>query len=675
MAARQLSVKQLIRLAISLLLLIVISAFAANEQQPHERLWNLRNADINAVVEAVSTETGKNFIIDPRVQGKLTIVSSTPINADQLYQVFLSGLQVLGAAAVPAGDVIKLVPNTSAREMLSSSTDKQAQGDALMVRVVPIQHVSATQLVPILRPLLPSWASINAYQPSNSIILAGTAGNVDHLISIIHRVDQANNNDIEIIPLEHGSAARLVNVLTGLLNADRNQGKVTNVSLAADEQSNSILLSGDENSRLRMRVLISQLDTTSAENNNSNTDVVYLNYLQAKDLAPLLAQVANASYEQLANGDSTGATVAVANALSTGTATAQPIGASMPNKALTSAPLPNAGSAPNNYVSVQAEPNTNAIIIHAPPTIMRMLKQVIEQVDLRPSQVLVEAIIAEVDESVANRLGIAWGYNPPTQAGNVSFTDSSNSMSGFHSGIGIISNGNLQLLVNALTTDNRADILSTPSIMVMDNQEASIKVGTNITVVNREYGGGNSSNTSTSTLPYNTFESKDVALELNVTPQISPDNTVRLGIQLNNDTLKNPDNPTTTPIINISSINNTVMVNSNDILVLGGLISQSDLDEVTKVPFLGDIPLLGNAFRSKSKSREKKNLMVFIKPIIVNNDRTNWQLTRDKYNHIRDQQVVHYMGGRLIQPGDNTPVLPAHDPVQQIELPAPFSDQ
>jgi len=624
---------------------------------PQRRLWNLQDADIRAVIAAISKETGKNFIIDPRVQGNITIVSSSPITSKEAYKVFLSALQVLGFAAVQSGSAIKIIPNANAKQLATpiATNATPGSGDEMVVRVIAVRNVVASQLVSILRPLMPEWSNVAAYAPSNTIILAGRANNINRLVKIIHSVDHTNTNEIELVPLHYASANKVVSLLNSILAADRAMGKTTNISLAADDQNNSILMSGDTAGRLRMRVLISRLDMPSS-GSSGNTVVIHLNYLKAQELAPILAKIAHSAYINSGGGRKK---------------------ADGNTNAITNVNVGSSGDDFNKKVSIEAEPNSNAIIISAPPAMMQTLKSVIRQLDVRPSQVLVEAIIAQVSDTVARQLGIQWGANN-INGSSSAFTTTNTTPSGSSSGtiagsitqgIGIIKSGDISMVISALSNNTSSDILSTPSIVVLNNKKAVISVGKSISIQNGSYASTGASDSSGN--PYNTFSQQNVALSLTVTPQISPDNSVRLVIKQVNDSLENPNNPSTTPIINTSNIDTTVLVNSGSILVLGGLISHDNTVSRNKIPILGDIPIIGRIFQYDSRSVEKKNLMVFLRPIILNSNMDNKKITQMRYKYMRQQQLLRGDPQHMLSIHERPPILnPLTAP--KTDIPSPF---
>ena len=609
-------------------LLLAFVSFAENQQkleqetisssQESSRLWNLQDADILSVINEVSQETGRNFVVDPRVNGKITLISSKPLRKNEVYQVFLSVLSLLGYSAIPSGNVVKIVPNMESGEQATAvaSKYKRGQGDEVVVRVIPLENVSASQLIPVLRPMLPQWSNISSYTPGNVLILLGRAANLERIINVIQDVDKASSNAIQMIPLKHASAIQMATVLNNLQSAARVSGETPGVSIAVDERSNSLLLSGSKTARLRMRVLISQLDAP-ASSPAGNTEVIYLRYLEAKTFAPILGKIA-----QNILGKDSGSRFDASSGITTSSSPGNTTGATKDTV--------------TNSTNIQAELNTNAIIITAPPALMQALKAVIRKLDIRPAQVLVEAIIAQVDENNLMSLGIQWGSVQPP--GNISqSTGTPASFPNFGAGVvGIMPHVKIQTVLSALRNQNGVDILSTPTIMVLDNQKATIEIGQDVPTQTGSYA---TSNNVTTVSPFVTTDYKKVTLKLDVTPQINLGNAVRLKLDLKNDTLQNPQNPGATPLINTSEIKNMVIINSDDVLVLGGLMSRSNNESINKVPILGDIPVIGNLFQQKITSQQKKNLMVFIKPIILNQSNEVMTLTEMKYNSIRNIQA------------------------------------
>jgi general secretion pathway protein D len=618
-----------------------------NSSSSSARLWNLQDVDVRQVAAEVSRETGKNFLIDPRVSGKISIISSTPMEKDEVYQMFLSMLQVLGYTVIASGDVYKIVPlaGSVSQPIPVSGAAHPGQGDELVVRIIPVRNVSASKLVPILRPLIPDNGGISAYFPANSLIITSTARNIDRLMKVISDLDKANTTHVEVVSLRNSSADQVVSIL-GAMQPDTSDE--SHVSLAADNHTNSILIRGDQQGRKRMRALIANLDNPPPEGFEGNTQVVYLHYLKAAKMAPILTKVAQADATEVSG-----------------------------EKKETSS---------NSNISIQAEPTTNALIITAPPAIMHNLQAVIARLDVRPAQVLVEAAIVEIDEGTLKRLGVQWGTINHENS-NVSGTLNDSAVTavetgaddsatpqaitngtlpiGYNQGVGVIKMGNFRAIVTMLQQSESTDVLSTPSLVVLDNQTAKIEVGKQLSIQTGSYANTDASNNNSVT-PFNTFDRQQIGLHLYVTPQINRGDAVQLRIDQGNATLVNPVNPGTTPETNNSAIKTTVLVNTGDILVLGGLISNNQQEGETKIPIVGDIPGIGRLFKYKTHAYVKKNLMVFLKPIILYNKQNNIDITNAKYEYMRNNEISWQNHQKTQTPT----MLPPNEPAK---LPMPFS--
>lgn len=657
---------------------------------PHEstsdasnKIWNLRNADIRAVIAEVSRITKKNFLIDPRVQGKISIVSSVPMSDKELYQVFLSMLQVSGYAAIASGSVTKIVPNIDAKTQASdllSRMKNPPRGDDMMVEVVPVQYVPAEQLVPVLRPLMPQWSSVSAYAPSNMLILSGRASNIRQLATIIKQVDTPSANGIDVVPLKHALAMDVAATLKDIVKTQVGGAQRAQTMLAADDRNNSIIISGNQTERLRLRLLISRLDRADQYGtSNSNTQVIYLNYLRAEDLVPILAGIAQASFSGVVGTtigtitrpvlDSTNpASNLVNNNSGSGN---QPVGMSTSgiNAAENQAATPNtSGTNTQNEgstkptVQIIGEPNTNAIIINAPATIIRTLRSVISQLDIKPAQILIEAMVAEINENDFNSLGIEWG----------SMDQNTLDPNTFRPGFAVINSqtklDQFQAQVYALARERKANILSTPSVVVLDNRQAKILIGKQVSVASSSY--PNNANATTTASPFTTFDRVNVALHLYVRPQITRGKGIQMQIDQGNDTLDPASTLSTNmnPVFNISAIVTSVHVESGDIIVLGGLAQDSVGNDDNRIPILGDIPGFGRLFQHNITNREKKVLMVFIRPLILRTERESVQLSGSKYHEVRGTQLS-FIEEEPYHPQNNETVLA---PLHEAELPRPF---
>ncbi|RMX21136.1 type II protein secretion LspD [Legionella jordanis] len=643
-----------------------------------KKLWNLRGADIRAVIAEVSRVTGKNFIVDPRVQGKISIVSSTAISDKALYQVFLSMLQISGYAAIPSGDVIKIVPNIDAKTQspdLLSQLRNPPQGDEMMVAVVPVHYVPSEQLVPVLRPLMPQWSSVSAYAPSNMLILSGRANNIKQMVHIIRQVDSSTANGIDMVSLKHALAMDVANTLKDLVKSQPGLGAHAQTMIAADDRSNALLISGSKTDRIRLRLLIAKLDRQSPYGINSNTQVVYLNYLRAEDLVPILAGIAQANFS--GNVGTTIGTITRPALDSTNPASNLVSNSSSGNQGPTTiniTPPANPAATPNTTgaatqtegttkptVQIIGEPNTNSIIINAPVALIRILKSVISQLDIKPAQILIEALVAEINESDLNSLGIEWGSDQQTGR-----------PIDFRPGFAIINSetrlDDFQAQIYALARDHRANILSTPSVLVLDNRQAKILVGKQVSVASTSY--PNNAGGTTTASPFTTFDRVNVALHLYVRPQITRGNGIQLQIDQGNDTIDPSTNLNTdNPVFQISSIVTSVHVESGDVVVLGGLVQDSLANDDIRVPIVGDLPGVGRLFQHNIQNREKRVLMVFIRPCILRTRSDALYVSGGKYTDVRQQQL-ELLRGQPYNSDNNEVILPSQN---QAALPRPFS--
>ncbi len=610
---------------------------------------NLNDADIRAFIATVSEMTGKNFIVDPRVKGRVTVVFSSPTSPKNIYEVFLSVLNVHGFSAVPSGDAIKIIPKAGAKQdsIPTALDDETFKGDKLLTRVVQVQHADATQLSVMLRPLLPQNGLITAHASSNTLLMTDTASNINRIVEIIHRIDQADNFGVEIIKLKHAQADTLVQTLNKLTKSTPRKGKAPGQthSISADSRTNSLILNGDPSWRANLRNIISQLD--QPVKNEGNTEVIYLKFANAKSLSEVLRGV----------GD----------------------------KMIRSNPGKGKKPATASLFDIQADESTNALVLTAPPNLMQSLKGVIEQLDIRREQVHIEAIIVELNDDKAVELGVEWQTSQPdngffaTSRASDAATNHSSSFGDFPDGFGIgsgfslgyFSGGNIRALIKAFSSDGDTNVLSTPSLVTMDNEEASIHVGQNVPFLTGSYTNDDSN---AGNNPFQTIERHDVGIKLNVTPHINEGNTIELKIDQEvssvTDATTASDGGLTT---NKRTIKTTVLVDDGEVVVLGGLIEDDLSESTSKVPVLGDIPILGNLFSTKATKYLKKNLMVFLRPRILRNKGSNRKLAKEHYTRIRKQQQQNWKGGIKHMPNEKPPLLPAREYKDAIK-PAPVSE-
>lgn len=636
-----------------LLFSVMLSLFMTTQVVADEITLNLKDADIRALISTVSKFTGKNFIIDPRVKAKVTVVSANTLTPEAVYEVFLSVLQVHGYAAVPTGSVIKIVPEVNAKQgpLPLSSKNVIYPADELITKIIRLDHVPASQLVPILRPLVPQQGHLAAYNPTNTLIITDHAGNIKRLMKIIASVDRPDSDELEIIPLKHASASELVRILNSL-NTTTAKDASRKMKLAADDRTNSILVNGDRSSRLKMRATISYLDTP-LEDGGGNTHVIYLKYAKAENLAKILTGLKDQ---------------AVKSSVSKGK--------TAPGKATS-------GSVISQNSIIQADEETNALIITSDPNTIKNLKAVIRQLDIRRAQVLVEAIIAEITTNNNKEVGVGFAVDGTNRdsgalpAGISNFagvgdlllsvasgTAPTSMPSGLSFGLGGEGGSGVRYgaLLRALQTDTNTNILSTPNIVTLDNEEAELIVGQNLPFVTGSFTGTGSTNPQN---PFQTVERQDVGLTLKVTPQINEGDTVQMVIEQEVSSVI-PGTFEQGIATRKRSIKTSVLVDDGGILILGGLIADEVSDTESKVPLLGDIPLIGFLFRTESTTKNKQNLMVFLRPTILRDHKDASFVTNEKYNHLRgiESGAYNQEDGSFGLLPDAAPKLP---PIEDID--------
>ena len=570
---------------------------------------NMNNAEIRSVIQWVAEKTNKNFIIDPRVKGRISVLSNQPMSMDQAYQVFLTALDVYGFAAVESGNNVKIIPNAQARSaglpIVETFNNPDADNSELVLHVIKVNNISANEVVTILRPLVPQTGHLGAFPSSNSVIIADRANNINRLSKLVSYIDSTGDIDIEVIQLTHATADDVVSVLQPLLKSGKGSTDVTGINFATDARSNSILMTGNEDKRALVRDLIDSLDRPLQ--GTGNTKVVFLNYIDAEEIKPILEGMTGSIQEDQKNA-------AIAD----------------------------------SGISIQSSETNNALIITAPPSILESIETVITELDVKRSQVMIEAIIVEVTDSFSNTLEILWGTSP-TLSGGVSSANLLGSTSSalavsdnpgaalIQSGLnwGFFRNGSLRSLLHAVASDNNNNVLSTPSIITIDNEEAEILVGSNVPFVT---GSQTSAATSTNN-PFRTIQREDIGITLKITPKVSKQRTITLAVEQEVESVREEQISAAQDLITDKrSIKTNVLVDDGTILVLGGLIEDRTTRSQTKVPLLGDIPLLGRFFSSDTKTVRKQNLMVFIKTTIIDDLSLAEEKTRTSYNDIRAKQ-------------------------------------
>ena len=608
---------------------------------------NYKDADLGQVIEAVSQVTGKNFIVDPRVRAQVTMLSSTPMSPGAFYEAFLAILQVHGFVAVPSGNVIKILPDANARQLPANDLPDRVSStsDEIVTQVVQVRNISAAQLVPILRPLIPQYGHLAAYPASNMLIISDRAANVNRLVRIIQRIDSGGDAEIDVIRLEHASAAEIVRVMNSLVGAGGEAGGGAKV--VADERTNSVLISGEASQRLRMKTLITHLDTPLES--GGDTQVRYLRYADAEKIAASLKEQA------------TGVVAAEAGAAPGAAAAA-------------------AAAAGDRSITIWAEPETNAIIVTAPPKVMRSLMTVVDQLDIRRAQVLIEAMLVEVAADASRDLGVNWVvdgsddnflvglFNQPiagVSLGDIlrgiddpsTITQAPN---GFTVAAGRYqdSGTNFAAILRALSGNGDTNVVSMPSVITLDNEEAQIKVAQEVPFITGSY--ANTGSTVPGVNPFTTVERKEVGNILKITPQITDEDTILLKIEQEASGIAAAAQQvsSTDLVTNKRTITTRVLVDDGGMIVLGGLIEDRLTENEQRVPLLGAIPILGELFKTRSIQKTKTNLMVFIRPRVIRDAEQAAIATNSKYNYIRDLQLNRNNGKVKLMPGERQPTLP-----------------
>ncbi|MDT0618666.1 type II secretion system secretin GspD [Salinisphaera sp. P385] len=639
---------------LTLLLTLGISVSVVAQQTPEgieavngeSFTLNFKEADITALVATVSEVTGRNFVVDPRVKGQITVLSAEPMTPGELYETFLSVLEVHGFSAIPAGEVTKIVPQVNAKQDGGFGGDTATRED-IITRVIQVDNVPADQLVPILRPLVPQYGHLAAYPASNILIISDRQTNADRLVRLVGQIDREGNRDIERVQLENATATEVVQVITQLKGeASKEAPSAEDFSVVADERTNSVIIAGDPSSRLRVRAIIADLDTPVDQ--DGGTQVIYLDYADAETLAPILQTFAeNQSQQGNRSGNSNNASQSAS-------------------------------------INVIAEPGANAIVVNAPADAMREIRTVIDQLDIRRGQVLVEAIIAEVSIDRSRQLGVDTAVFDDNTAVAGSILDNSTleaipALAGNGTPLGLIQQGlnfgigdlnsdgtSFAVLLKALSGDSNTNVLSTPSLLTRDNEEAEIQVGQEVPFITGNFtntgtgGGGTGGNLN----PFQTVERRDVGLTLTLTPQINAGNTIQLTLAQEISSIAQGTSGAVDLITNQRTLNTSVEVENGQILVLGGLIDDNLTESEQKVPILGDIPLLGALFRSREVERSKRNLLNFIRPTILRGDGAAGYYTRKKYNYMRNLQQEQQKTGIPLMPDDARPELP---PIERYE--------
>ena len=675
---------------------VVFAQAAAARSRGEAVTLNFVNADIDGVARAMGAILKQQFVVDPRVKGTMTLYSDAPLSPREAYLNFLAALRGLGFTVVEVGGLYKIVPEADAKLQtgtVSIGERTTRGGDQVITQVFRLNYENANNLVPVLRPLISPNNTINANPGNNTLVITDYADNLQRIGKIIAAMDTPSSGDVEVIPLRHAVAADIATLVQRLTDSGGSPalaggpaGSANAASILVDARSNSLLVRAPNPARMAsIRALVDKLDQpVPSAGAAGNVWVVYLKNADAVKLATVL----RAAY----SGGSGGASGSPSGAPSP---LATPTAAGMTGAASPQATTPVAASAsPSTGGFVQADPATNSLIITAPEPVYRQLRAVIDQLDSRRAQVYVESLIVEVDANKAADLGIQWqgilGSKGDTNlvAGGTNFGSGTDNIltataalvggtaglaaaalpsAGFNIGVAR-KFGNiytLGALARALESIAGTNILSTPNLVTLDNEEAKIVVGQNVPFVTGQY-----TNTGTGTTsPFQTIERKDVGITLRIKPQIGEDGTVRMTIYQESSSVASTTAVGTSnagPTTNKRSIESTVVVDDGQIIVLGGLIEDTYDNNRSKVPLLGDIPYLGALFRSENRTHKKTNLMVFLRPVVMRDKASTNKLSLDRYDYIRAEQQNAQPAPNSILNINESPVLA---PIQRDTTP------
>jgi len=645
---------------------LTLSAVSAAQ----EYTVNLKDTDIQEFIKFVADVTGTTMVVDPNVKGKVRVISSKPVSQAELYDLFLSILDVQGYTAVRSGQVIRIVPSKDARSSPVPIMEDQAAvgNDEYVTQVIRLDNISAAKLIPVLRPLVPQQAHMAAYAPSNAIIISDIRSNIGRIVDIIERMDRSAIQTTEIIRLKYGVAEDVVSMLNTLEKSRQGEGAEADKEavLVADKRTNSVVVTADELSVDRIRKLVAYLDTPLEQ--SGNVRVIYLEYADSTEIAEVLTRV----MQNIARLEEGGSNKRVGTGEST----------------------------------IEADEGTNSLIITADTDEMAALEAVIARLDIRRAQVLIEAIIVEVTVLEGQELGLQWLFandsgaygsnittnearrNSLSQLGGALVPDDGSenigtrevaaslaTIPGTTLGWGMVDESlTMTVILNALESQGNTNILSTPSLLTLDNEEAFITVGQQVPFVTGSYtstGVGNGASN-----PFQTIERQSVGVTLKVTPQINEGDAVVMDITQEVSSL-GPALIASDIITNERKIETMVLANDGNIVVLGGLVEDKVTDSSEGVPVLSSIPLLGRLFRSDAVEVTKQNLLVFIRPTIIRNDEDLAGATAEKYRFIRDQQMERRDRGLMFLDDGNLPVLPTwEEQLQQLpEVPADDAGQ
>ena len=639
---------------------------------------NLRDADLTAFINEVADITGKNFAVDPRVRGNVTVISNEPLNKAEVYDLFLGVLNVNGVVAIPSGNTIKLVPDSNVKSSgIPFDARSRAGGDQIVTRVFWLDNTNPNDLIPALRPLMPQFAHLAAVPGTNALIISDRASNIYQLESIVRNLDGTGQNDLEAIRLHSSQAEEMISLLEGMSATGATRDiKGSRVRLMADNRTNRILVKGDTATRKRIRKMIEMLDVPAADR-LGGLKVFRLKYASADKLANILqglvtGQAVNTTTDSNNNSSSSANNQ---NSSNSGSSSINTPSINLGNSSNTSSNN-NLTSFSADGVSIIADPSQNALVVKAEPQLMREIESAIQQLDIRRQQVLIEAAIIEVEGSDADQLGVQWALGDLSSGvGLVNFDNVGSSLSSLiggylsggaaglgaaaagNTGTSIVlgdykegSNGSRRLygaLIQALKEKTKSNLLSTPSIVTMDNEEAYIVVGQNVPFVT-----GSAATTTNGVNPYTTVERKDVGVTLKVVPHIGEGGTVRLEVEQEVSAVQDKGQAQDL-VTSKRAIKTAILAEHGQTIVLGGLISDNSVQSRQSIPGLGALPVVGRLFRSDAALNEKRNLLVFIHPTIVGDSNDVRRISQRRYDQLYSLQLAMDADGNFAKLPEN----------------------
>lgn len=671
-----------LRQVVTCLAALLVSFVLATAAWAQSWKINLRDADMTAFIAEVAEITGRNFAVDPRVKGTVTVVSSRPLTREEVYNLFTGVMAVNNVLVVPEGNVTKLIPDASVRSTnVPFDVRGNAKGDRIVTRVITLDNTSANDLIAAIRPLLPQFAHLAAVPATNSLIVSDRASNINQLEALVRQLDGGSNDRIEYIPLREARADEIINLIEAMTGttAGNRDPRGSRVRVIADSRSNRILVKGDAKTRARIRAMIQKLDVAPSDR-LGGLRVFRLKNASARNIADILrGLITNTSANISASSSSltpgAGSLGTTTNTATGATSSIGSAGSSLGNSgSLGGSFSGNAGSSSNtgsnafssNNLSIIADESQNALIVRSDPALMREIESAINQLDLRRNQVLIQAAIVEVEGNNVDQLGVQWALgNPATGVGVINFRNTGTSLvdlaaagasgspaavAGVASGIsGALlgagrynsdGNGNRSfygMVLNALNNTSGANLLSVPSVITLDNEEANIVVGQNVPFIT----GSTTTGTGGTVNPFTTIQRQDVGITLKVIPHIGDGDTIRLEVvqEVSNVVPSAQGINSSDLITNKRMIKTTILADDGQTITLGGLIQDDSKQSLSQVPGLGRLPVVGSLFRSKSNTVNKRNLLVFLQPTILRDSRNIANLSQQRYDQIRMLQL------------------------------------